>query len=317
MDVSNSLEQCTLAYKLILYAQLREARLKGNHKLIASIQEKINQDQVEISASAPSGTVVDRYARMQGNDQKINLSELIDRLKQLENPDRNDQQQTTVSAVQVQIKQTIKTEFSFQYTTLKKVDGLVRNSQNQAETDRYLFDFIDGITFKITDKWNDCSTTVWGDPHVDVDDVDGNYDGDFKDLGFSDTQTTFMLLDGTRVTFTALDEGEIEKVDIFKDNQHLSGIGTASADYSEENQLFNSEVKKNDGESATVPMGDTVYAGGDGNDWFTSKGDLVWGETTDTPVDSRPSSILKMEYKQEISQEVDIQVSTVQVDTQA
>jgi len=35
--------------------------------------------------------------------------------------------------------------------------------------------------------------------------------------------TTFLLRDGTRVTFKALDTGLIEEVDIIKENAHVKG----------------------------------------------------------------------------------------------
>lgn len=90
------------------------------------------------------------------------------------------------------------------------------HDQNYAKSNSYLFKFTDGSTFTILDKWSNKSTTIWGDPHVDVSDVEGASDGDFKDLKTSDEFTTFMLGDGTRVTFKAKDAGIIERVDIFQ-----------------------------------------------------------------------------------------------------
>ncbi|HMZ05969.1 MAG TPA: DUF1521 domain-containing protein, partial [Anaerolineales bacterium] len=175
------------------------------------------------------------------------------------------------------------------------------------ESDRYLFKFADGATFTILDKWTSKSTTVWGDPHVDVDDVQGNSNGDFKDLKASDEFTTFMLSDGTRVTFKARDAGIIEQVDIFKGSQHVRGIGQAAEGYSPESGLFLQTVLQ-DGKTAAIstPPGDTVLSGGDGNDWYDSRGNLVWGKTTGPVVTQRPNATLEFMYRQTVSQSVSV-----------
>ena len=214
--------------------------------------------------------------------------------------------------MQVSFKQTVESSTSLSYTALAKVDGLVRRSQTLAETDRYSFDFTDGTNFKITDKWSSRSTTIWGDPHVDVDDGDGAYDGDFKDLKGSNSQTTLMLQDSTRVTFNAADDGLIASVDIFKGSQHLQGIGQASAQWETGDRLFAPKVNSGGATSSSLAMGDVVYAGGDGNDWFTAGGQLLWGKTTGPIVTTRPGAVIQFNYQQKISQQI-----TIQVDKQA
>jgi hypothetical protein len=58
--------------------------------------------------------------------------------------------------------------------------------------------------------------------------------------------------------------------------------------------------------SSSVPMGDVVYAGGDGNDWFDANKNLIWGKTTGLIVTSRPSSFLQLEYYQKVTQQVTV-----------
>ena len=130
---------------------------------------------------------------------------------------------------------------------------------------------------------------------VDLSDVEGNVNGDFKDLTASLTHTTFQLLDGTRVTFTAQDSGVIEAVDIFKDNQHLRGVGAGSAEWANADaQFFAPEVKSDARETAaSLSKGDVVRAGGDGNDWFTEGGARVWGQTTGPIITSRPAYVME------------------------
>ena len=148
------------------------------------------------------------------------------------------------------------------------MDGLVVRSKNLAETNTYAFEFIDGVTFKITDKATGKSTTIWGDPHVDTSDEEGASNGEFSDLKTSDKFTTFQLRDGTRLTFTAKDNGIIEAVDIYKENQHVQGTGAASASFGPKTGLFDSTVKTTSVSDSRPALGDVVYAGGDGNDWF-------------------------------------------------
>ena len=97
-------------------------------------------------------------------------------------------------------------------------------SKSMAETDRYRFSFSNnGADLTITDKWSMKNTQIWGDPHIDTNDEEGDFNGEFKDLTNSNAHTTFLLRDGTRVTFKALDTGLIEEVDIIKENAHVKG----------------------------------------------------------------------------------------------
>ena len=303
MQISSNMDQLVIVRRLMLHAQRLEDQRKGKPVEEKSAKDEMEEDAALISGNAPTGAVEAQIKPQKSEDVQIRLSDLFARLKELDSapPETGTQQ------VEVKFKEVVTREASISYTELERVDGLVRRSQTLAETDRYRFDFSDGTTFKITDKWNNRSTTIWGDPHVDVDDVDGNMDGDFQDLKGSDSHTTMMLLDGTRITFTAKDSGVIEAVDIFKDGQHLGGIGAASKQWNEKNGLFSARVDDGAGKSS-VTMGDTVVAGGDGNDWYTTSGKLLWGKTTAAPVYSRPYAVLQMEYRETISQKISVKV---------
>lgn len=303
MDTSNNLDQLMIAHHLMLLDQQATDRRNGKKVIEKSLKDVMEADSVFLSGNTPTESIKTQPVQPTIEDTKINLSDLSARLKEI-NSQLGDSQQ-----IQIDFKQTVEIKASFSYTELEKVDGLVRNSKNEAETDRYRFEFLDGATFKITDKWSNRSTTIWGDPHVDVDDVEGDRDGDFQDLKSSNSQTTFMLQDTTRVTITAQDNGLIEKVDIFNGNQHLEGIGQASPQWNQENGLFASQVDGNNDKASALSTGDTVYAGGDGNDWFTSTGHLVWGKTTGPTVNTRPYAVMQMEYHETINQEAQIQVN--------
>jgi len=141
--------------------------------------------------------------------------------------------------------------------------------------------------------------------------VEGNWDGDFKDLAGSATHTTFMLLDGTRLTITALDTGIIEAVDIYKDSERIRGYGGASSHFQARQQYFQEDPADL---PASIPYGDVVKAGGDGNDWFTPDGSLLWGQTTGPAVHTRPSSVLQMTLRREITE---FQKASISIDTRA
>jgi hypothetical protein len=214
------------------------------------------------------------------SDTRIRLSDLASRLRDLQqnpqNPatDRPVRSETMIASLTQQ-----ETEVTIRVEIYEPVSGLVRRDQHLAESDRYRFEFVDGATFKITDKWSGKSTTIWGDPHVDTSDEEGSSNGEFSDLRGSDQYTTLKLQDGTQITFTAKDNGVIEAVDIVNGSQHLRGTGSASKDWSEERSLFADPVDSA-GTGSAVPTGDLVIAGGDGNDWFDAAGRLVWGKTT-------------------------------------
>ncbi|PKO13789.1 MAG: hypothetical protein CVU39_17335 [Chloroflexi bacterium HGW-Chloroflexi-10] len=305
MQISNNLDQLVIGRRLILHAQRSEDQRKGKRIEEKSAKDEMDEDRALISGNVPVEGVTTQSPQQKTENVDIKLSDLFARLKEFE----NQQPGNAAQQVQVNFEQVIEREASFRYTVLEKVDGLVRRSQTLAETDRYSFEFSDGTTFKITDKWSNRSTTIWGDPHVDVDDEEGNLDGDFQDLKGSDSHTTLMLLDGTQVSFTAKDNGIIEAVDIYKGSQHLNGIGEASTKWNMQNGLFASQVENGAGNSSAVPKGDTVYAGGDGNDWFTSSGQLLWGKTTSPIVNTRPYATMQLEYRERITQQISVQVN--------
>ncbi|MCI0521687.1 MAG: hypothetical protein L0Z70_15690 [Chloroflexi bacterium] len=138
---------------------------------------------------------------------------------------------------------------------------------------------------------------------MDTSDQEGNYNGEFSDLKGSEAHTTLALEDGTRVTFTARDSGVIERVDIFHGQQHLGGIGAASAAWNEQDGLFAAAVDYEAVSlSSAIPRGDVVYAGGDGNDWFDATGAMIWGKTTSAPVTSRPYASIETLVRQRVEQ---------------
>jgi hypothetical protein len=295
------------AYHLMRRAQAAEAERngKGSHTWRTdkkTAKDWLEEDEALLSGQTPEAAKSQAAApkRPLADDVSIRLSDLIGRLKDLQaHPEAA---ASSHSETSIQYSK-VETEISLEYHALAPVEGLVRRDKNTAETDRYQFDFVDGGTFKITDKWSDKSTTIWGDPHVDVSDVDGNRDGEFSDLKSSDSQTTLELQDGTRVTFTARDNGVIEAVDIFKGNQHLRGVGAGAQEWSDETGLFAAGVQA-DGQSASsqVPLGDVVRAGGDGNDWFDLAGRQVWGKTTGPVVTARPAYTLQITMQQTVTQ---------------
>lgn len=303
MQINDGLSNLMAAKRLIQYAQRMEDKRLGKKVDEKTAKEEMEEDQFLLSGTETTNVSYGPGSGQPVEDTQINLSELIARGKAAsEGP-----QPAATQTVQLEYKQVIERSASLRYQALEQVDGLVRRSESLAETDRYRFDFSsDGSTFKITDKWANRSTTIWGDPHVDVDDVDGNNNGDFQDLKTSDMNTTFMLQDGTQVTFTAKDTGIIETVDIFKGGQHLRGIGSGSSHSIAKTAQFSGPVDKST--SSFLPKGDTVYAGGDGNDWFASGGKLVWGKTTGAVVNDRPLAILQLEYHQSISEQLSLTV---------
>lgn len=303
--IENSITDIKMAYRLILHSKLIEAKNKGDSTAEKAAKAELDKDEAQISDSAraahsASGSSADEIPEPLNID--IHLSELIKELKNVEKKDNSGQTTQVMS-----YEETVETQASLKYYTLEKIDGLVLKNRSLAETDRYRFEFSDGSSLKITDKWSNRSTTIWGDPHVDTSDEEGANNGDFKDLTSSDQYTTFMLSDGTRLTITAKDNGIIEEVNIFKGSQHISGIGSGSKSWNEENALFVNSVKNDACSSAsTIPVGDVVYSGGDGNDWFDAAKNLVWGTTTGPVVTTRPSSYIEFEYNQRITQSLSV-----------
>ncbi len=307
-SVHNDLSQIKLAYHLMLRSKALEARGKGDKATEKAALAELAKDGVEISDAARSAKSASTGSPIVIQNEDIRLSDLIHKLKQNKTDASNVQQ-----AQFVQIKESVEVEASITYYDLEPVEGLVMRNRNLAETDRYRFDFQDGSTLKITDKWSNRSTTIWGDPHIDNSDEQGANDGDFKDLKSSDRFTTFMLSDGTRLTITAYDDGIIEAVDIFKGSQSLHGVGSGSKSFDEKSSLFSSPVKNEASHASLLAVGDVVYSGGDGNDWYDAARNLVWGKTTGAAVYSRPSSYFEFQYRQTITQ----QISILQVDETA
>jgi hypothetical protein len=305
--MSNSIDDLTTAFHLLRRDQEAAALRNGKGAKTGLVKEKslkdwFEEDQAILSGQSPAAASQAVAPKAPpAEDLRIKLSDLVSRLKDLQQQPAaatsSSQQTTSIQYTSVQ------TEISLEFKSATPVQGLVRRDKNLAETDRYTFEFIDASTFKITDKWSNKSTTIWGDPHVDVSDVEGNRAGDFGDLKSSDTYTTMELQDGTRVTFTAPDNGAIQAVDITKGSQHLHGVGAGSQQWSDDNGLFSTPVDSgNLGASSQPPLGDVVRAGGDGNDWFDTSGRLVWGKTTSPAVTARPAYMLQLSVQQTITQ---------------
>ena len=302
-DISNMM----IARRLMIFSQEVEARRNGKHVHEKTALDYYEEDQAFISDSASAANKQNPTPQPPVENLNINLSDLNKTVQEIIAVQKQ-ATQPVQEAFELEASQSVEVTLELRYRSNAPVDGLIVHDQNFAESDRYLFNFKDGTTFTILDKWTNKSTTVWGDPHVDVDDVDGESNGDFKDLKSSDDFTTFMLKDGTRLTFNAKDSGIIEQVDIFKGSQHVKGLGQAAKEFSAETGLFSKNVLA-DGSSAanSTLLGDVVYAGGDGNDWFDANDKLIWGKTTGPVVTQRPPAVLEFSYRQTVTQSISIQ----------
>jgi hypothetical protein len=302
--IERNITDIRMAYRLMLHSRISVARQKGDKSAEKAAFSDLEKDDVQISDAGKSAQSASLSVPNRVNDLNVDIR-LADLYKKIYGP--KEQSQQTPQAQVIEFFQQIETEATLSYSSFEYVDGLVVKNRNLAETDRYRFEFSDGSTLKITDKWSNKSTTIWGDPHVDTSDQPGEQNGDFKDLIGSDRFTTFMLSDNTRITFTAHDDGIIEQVDIFHGSQHLKGIGAGSKSWNEDNALFAKAVNHNAFSAlSSVPVGDTVYAGGDGNDWFDAAKNLVWGMTSGPIVTSRPSSQIEFTYNQHITEQISI-----------
>lgn len=321
---SNDIQSLMVVRRLMIAEEGLRAKREGRVYDTKAAEEALEKDIASISGEAQeaheTSAASSQPAQAAGDHESINLSDLFRQLDELKkNPEagRGGQAQAANTQTTIEFSQREEIEFSMEYRTLERVDGLVLRDDQTAETDRYLFTFKDGYSFEIKDKWSGKSTTVWGDPHVDVSDVEGNSNGEFSDLTGSDRFTTFQLQDGTRVTFNALDRGVIESIDIFKGSQHLQGIGAASKSFAAEGMFSKSSVTSDALQlQSSVQLGDVVRAGGDGNDWYDSGGRLIWGKTTSMPVLSRPSAVLEMVYRRSIETSLTIQQQTQKVNQQ-
>lgn len=296
MDGVNSTRMDLLtAWRMIKLSQEKSERAKEKHDKEKTYQDILEEEEQLFGVySKSAGT--QKVGNKKIDNLDIKLSELI---SQLNSVNKNSGEQSTTSSQQVTISyERVETEITVSYRAYERVNGLVVRNKHLAETDRYAFEFLDGATFRITDKWSGKSTTIWGDPHVDTSDEEGNCNGEFSDLTTSETHTTLELEDGTQVTFTAHDRGVIEAVDIYKGSQHLVGYGMAYSDLALANSLFVDQVDSSASQSTRTTLGDVVYAGGDGNDWFNTAGQLIWGKTTGPRITSRPFSLLQISIRQ-------------------
>ncbi|MBI5943466.1 MAG: DUF1521 domain-containing protein [Chloroflexi bacterium] len=303
---SVELSNLMAARRLLEFEKNAELRRSGKDVEEKSALDYFEEDQAYISDSALTAQKQNVNPFPPIENITIKLSDLH---KAKNNGNAEAAQETIVDEEFIVTgSQSVEVKLEMRYRSSVPLEGLLVHDQNYAESDRYLFKFADGATFTILDKWTNKSTTIWGDPHVDVDDVSGNNNGDFKDLKTSDDFTTFMLSDGTRVTFKAKDDGIIEQVDIFKGSQHVKGVGAAARGFSPETGLFSKKVL-DDGllVSSRHAQGDVIYAGGDGNDWFDAGNKLIWGKTTGAVLTQRPSALLEFYYKQTISQSITVQ----------
>lgn len=297
---SDSLQSLILARRLLLLTRQIEQRRKNPDIEGKSVKEIIDEDEILLSGGEKTGTIQSRQSTTSSVPDNLNIK-LVDLAKKLDDV-KNQAPTGGKTTDTVTTTQTYSSSLSVEMKVYAPVDGLVVRNQHLAETDTYTFEFIDGGTFKITDKATGKSTTIWGDPHVDTSDQEGSSNGEFSDLKASDKFTTFQLRDGTRLTFTAKDNGIIEAIDIYKDSQSLHGTGAASASFKPETGLFETTVKIGISSIVRPPMGDVVYAGGDGNDWFDAAHRLVWGKTTGPLAGIVPSAILQVRYTEQFIQ---------------
>lgn len=323
-SVSIDIQSLMVARRLMIAEESLRAKREGREFDVEAAEKSLETDLASISGEAQeaheASAASSKAAQAAGDNESINLSDLyrqLDELNKNPNAARGENGQAANRQTTVEFSRREEIEFTMEYRTLERVDGLVLRDAQTAETDRYAFTFKDGYSFEIKDKWSGKSTTVWGDPHVDVSDVEGTQNGEFSDLKASDRYTTFQLQDGTRVTFNALDNGIIETVDIFKGTQHLQGVGAASKRFAEE-AMFSKASVSSDALmlQSSVQMGDVVRAGGDGNDWYDSTGRLIWGKTTSAPVLSRPSAVLEMVYRRSVETSLTIQQQAQKLDQQ-
>jgi len=307
--ISRNISDLITARRLLLRAREHESDQNNPLTKKKTALDDFKEDQAILSGEKPDQVKGNsKPVEPTGNETRINLGQLIKSLRELSGGPVG---KPVPQAEMVTIEETliIEESLNISFLSLEPITGIALRNRQVAETDRYRFEFRDGSTFNIIDKWTGRSTSIWGDPHVDVNDIPGTLDGDFKDLKASNSHTTFMLLDGTRLTITAEDDGIIEAVDIFKGGQHLRGLGAASKSFSNQSAFFSSEIGYRS--PSGLPVGDVVYAGGDGNDWFDAANRLIWGKTTGPIINSRPISSMSIEYQYSMYHEVNI--SQVQV----
>jgi hypothetical protein len=303
--IHQNMQDLIAVRRLLVRASELEAHNKDPRLKTKSLKESYEEDQVTLSGNAPGADTAHSTEHKVENEH-IRLKDLIQQLGLARNIKDGSQAAGTQVTIQAEVSRV--EEMEINYDALTPVEGLVVRNPNLAETDRYRFEFSDGTTLRIVDKWAGKSTTIWGDPHIDSSDIAGNWDGNFKDLTASDTHTTFMLKDGTRLTITARDAGVIEAVDIFKGSQHVTGVGAGSKSWSEKTAFFHPIIGDSSG-SSSIPLGDVVFAGGDGNDWFDASHKLIWGRTTGPEINTRLSAILQVNYRYSEIRKVSVSVN--------
>lgn len=200
------------------------------------------------------------------------------------------------------IKTAFHLEFHLEQKEIRHIDyvpfskDLKRLDEKTVDTGRYLISFMSSTSLRIWDKLSQLSTTIWGDPHVDLSDEKGRVNGEFSDLKKSHLLTTLKLLDDTSVVIKAPDDGLIQEVHIFKGDQHIMGIGKGASLIRKmgPNRGGGQKAGKNIAKDVLVGTfgkidrnvstldeylnaSDVVRAGGDGNDWFDQTGRLIWG----------------------------------------
>ncbi len=302
------IDNLTMTRQLMIISGQLVIYRDGKKLKIQDALDSLQADQQDISSEAREAAKLAALPSQSQNipNDRVRLGDIAQQI-----PTTAAQPAQANQSVVIAQRETISLEMEFFSASSTPVQGLVRHNQQQAETDRYQFLFKDGASFTIRDKWTNRSTTIWGDPHVDLSDVEGDRNGEFSDLKKSNSHTTLMLMDGTRVTFTAKDDGIIGAVDIFKGSQHLQGMGAASEQWGNgENGLFAGPVMENAASQASgLPSGDTVYASGDGNDWVDTSGHLVWGVTTGPGAVSRPTAYQSISIKYAATRESIVEVS--------
>jgi hypothetical protein len=312
---NNGIDDHLAAHRMINgsgFGQKSKSRPLIDMDLLAKNLDRINPRMTQPETQKAQALPLQPPAQQVDVEQEsIDLSKLIDQLKSIQAEEqklKENQAGQIRSQAELVYSQRTTVTMSLVINKPGTIDGLVVRDRNTVETDRYQFNFNDnGQELTIVDKWSRHSTRIWGDPHVDLDDMEGDRNGEFTDLKESNTHTTFMLMDGTRVTIRARDDGVIEAVDIIKNNQRVHGLGFGAPDRQEQPDLFSAQVLW-DGITAggSTPRGDTVFARGDGSDWFNAAGKLVWGHAS-APAAVKPSQVsLEIKYKQTIEQKITV-----------
>src|SRR5512133_278692 len=174
---SDSLQSLVLARRLILLTRQLEKHRKDPTAETKSFKEIMEEDEILLSGGVKTNlTPSEKTPIVSDTNVDIKLSDLSKQLEEL----RKQSPSAAGSTDSVTFTQTSSTSLEVEWKSYEQVDGLVVRDKHLAETNLYTFEFLDGTSFKITDKSTGKSTTIWGDPHIDTSDQEGSYNGEFS-----------------------------------------------------------------------------------------------------------------------------------------